>query len=224
MDAKSFNQDKEIWFYGQSNIQNNLFSGYIEQSTQIGCHIRSLTSIYGRTEAPPKNLLALIDADGMSLDELKTAFIHLYDLYESINIAFLNLPDEYLASQLIVWPKVNGIFLEDASQDQLCKGIEVIFSGGFSLPSELIQQCFLDARHKPTSAQISKLLTSREQQIIGLVATGASNIDIAQELNVSMHTVKAHIYNLFRKIEVSNRVQAINWAKQNFSGLLEETE
>jgi ATP/maltotriose-dependent transcriptional regulator MalT len=40
---------------------------------------------------------------------------------------------------------------------------------------------------------------------------------------VSMHTVKTHIYNLFKKIDVSNRIQAVNWAKDNLEGAVHES-
>ena len=63
------------------------------------------------------------------------------------------------------------------------------------------------------------LLTRREKQILSLTATGATNTEIANNLNVSMHTVKTHIYNLFKKIDVSNRIQAVNWAKENLKTL-----
>ena len=47
---------------------------------------------------------------------------------------------------------------------------------------------------------------------------------MAEELNVSMHTVKTHVYNLFRKIGVTNRIQAVNWAKENMHELHDKEE
>ena len=51
------------------------------------------------------------------------------------------------------------------------------------------------------------LLTPRESQITGLVAQGASNKRIAEQLSISEHTVKAHLTTIFRKIAVSNRLE-----------------
>jgi len=59
------------------------------------------------------------------------------------------------------------------------------------------------------------LLTSRELEILQLLATGAKNTDIAAELNLSVHTIKTHIYHIYKKLDVSNRTQAVNWATQN---------
>ncbi|MBR0906789.1 response regulator [Bradyrhizobium liaoningense] len=50
-----------------------------------------------------------------------------------------------------------------------------------------------------------ELLTQRERQIAGLVSEGMSNKEIARKLNVSQGTVKVHLYNIFQKLEISNR-------------------
>ena len=57
------------------------------------------------------------------------------------------------------------------------------------------------------------LLTKREQEILAQLTTGEPNSIIASRLHLSEHTVKNHMYNIFRKIGVKNRLQASNWAK-----------
>ncbi len=52
----------------------------------------------------------------------------------------------------------------------------------------------------------NKNLTHREIEVLELVADGLSNQDIAEELHISIHTVKAHISSMYRKIETSSRV------------------
>ena len=54
----------------------------------------------------------------------------------------------------------------------------------------------------------SALLTRREQEILGMVAKGGSNGELARELWVTEQTVKFHLSNIYRKLEVSNRTQA----------------
>lgn len=62
-------------------------------------------------------------------------------------------------------------------------------------------------------------LTPKEIVTLKLLTGGNSNGSIAQQLHVSPHTVKTHIYNVFRKIHVSNRVQAVHWALQHVDGV-----
>lgn len=58
----------------------------------------------------------------------------------------------------------------------------------------------------------NNLLTSRETEILGLIAEGKSNKDIAAELFISVNTVKVHISNIFQKIKVSSRTEATLYA------------
>ncbi len=55
---------------------------------------------------------------------------------------------------------------------------------------------------------IMRMLTVREKEILALVAKGASNKEIAMELVVREITVKTHLYNIFKKLKVTNRTQA----------------
>lgn len=62
-------------------------------------------------------------------------------------------------------------------------------------------------------SQQGPALTRREQEILTQLTTGDPNSIIASRLHLSEHTVKNHMYNIFRKIGVKNRLQASNWAK-----------
>jgi len=58
-------------------------------------------------------------------------------------------------------------------------------------------------------------LTRREREILDLIANGYSNQQIADELFISPHTVKTHLHNIFKKINVKRRLQAALWAARN---------
>lgn len=58
-------------------------------------------------------------------------------------------------------------------------------------------------------------LTRREREILDLIASGFSNQQIADELFISPHTVKTHLHNIFKKINVKRRLQAALWAAEN---------
>ena len=64
------------------------------------------------------------------------------------------------------------------------------------------------------SAEASCQLTGREQDVLGLSASGMSDKEIAAELSLSLHTVKTHMRNILAKLQVSNRRQAAMAARQ----------
>jgi len=58
-------------------------------------------------------------------------------------------------------------------------------------------------------------LTKRERDVLGLIIAGKSNPEIAKDLNITIHTVKAHIESIYYKFDVHNRVQAAVLAVTN---------
>ena len=58
------------------------------------------------------------------------------------------------------------------------------------------------------------LLTPREKEILRLVARGMTNQDVAQTLDISENTVKAHVSHILDRLDVSDRTQAAVWAVQ----------
>jgi ATP/maltotriose-dependent transcriptional regulator MalT len=65
------------------------------------------------------------------------------------------------------------------------------------------------ASPQPYTPGLVEPLTSREQEVLRLIAEGLSNAEIAERLIVGVGTVKTHINNLFAKLDVRHRAQAI---------------
>ena len=55
-------------------------------------------------------------------------------------------------------------------------------------------------------------LTLREKEVLKLICEGKTNVDIAKNLIISVNTAKAHVSNIYQKLNVSDRVQAAVWA------------
>ena len=62
------------------------------------------------------------------------------------------------------------------------------------------------------SANGENLLTSREEQVVALVADGLSNRNVAAELGLSEHTVKKYLFRIFEKLGISSRVELVLYA------------
>jgi DNA-binding NarL/FixJ family response regulator len=55
------------------------------------------------------------------------------------------------------------------------------------------------------------MLTAREKEILVAIASGSGNTEISDEFNISLNTVKTHVYNIYKKIDVRNRLEATLW-------------
>lgn len=72
----------------------------------------------------------------------------------------------------------------------------------------------IDVR-KQDDSDIKTNLTEREIQVLGLIAKGATNPEISEELAISPHTVKSHVVHILNKLGMSDRTQAAVWATRN---------
>jgi DNA-binding NarL/FixJ family response regulator len=106
-----------------------------------------------------------------------------------------------------------GFMLKSAPPEQLVSAIRVVAAGDALLDPALTRRLLEDFTQRPPPGQdLSPLLddlTEREAEILGLIAQGLTNSDIAASLHVSVSTVKTHINHLFRKLDIHERVQAV---------------
>ncbi|HLF79279.1 MAG TPA: response regulator transcription factor [Dehalococcoidia bacterium] len=105
-----------------------------------------------------------------------------------------------------------------SSPDDLVTRLERIAIGEFVLSAPLATR--LARMHAQESAHQlppskADWLTQREQEVLGLLAQGSTNRDIAARLSVSEHTVRAHLRGIMQKLQVTNRVQAAALAWRN---------
>ncbi|HUK26746.1 MAG TPA: response regulator transcription factor [Terriglobales bacterium] len=98
----------------------------------------------------------------------------------------------------------------------LCKCIHSVHHGQIWANSEQLQYLVDGITQVPSLRVVNalggKLLTPREEQVVALVADGLSNREIAQELNLSQHTVKKYLFRIFDKLGISSRVELVLYA------------
>ena len=108
-----------------------------------------------------------------------------------------------------------GYILKDAGSEELRTAIYAINEGENYIQSKLITELNNYLIHKNTDLDKIRSLTRREMDVLKLVASGEFNKNIAAKLDISERTVKNHIFNIFKKIGVSDRTQAAVFAIRN---------
>lgn len=109
----------------------------------------------------------------------------------------------------------DGYILKDSELDELKKAIQSVLSGEKYIQPSLIPALNNHLVYRDTNKDKIDMLTSRELEVLVQVASGMINKEIATNLNISERTVKNHVSNIFKKIDVSDRTQAAIYAIKN---------
>jgi DNA-binding NarL/FixJ family response regulator len=108
-----------------------------------------------------------------------------------------------------------GYLLKGSSPEDIVRAVrsvdrgDAVFGPGIA---ERMLSFFADARRRPSPPAFPEL-TDREREILELIAGGARNPDIARQLFISAKTVRNHISNIFSKLHVADRADAIERAR-----------
>jgi two-component system, NarL family, response regulator LiaR len=102
-----------------------------------------------------------------------------------------------------------GYLLKDSPPGELIQAIREVAQGHINLPPEIAQKLVQGLQQSSEAQRSFSPLTNRELEVLRLAACGMSNPEIAGKLVVSEGTVRFHFSNIFNKLQVNNRSQAI---------------
>ena len=104
-----------------------------------------------------------------------------------------------------------GYMLKTSSADEILQAIQKVAKGEIAIETEVSKKVQYHRNH----IELHEDLTARERDILGLLAKGYENQRIADELFISLKTVKTHVSNILSKLEVGDRTQAVVYAFQH---------
>jgi DNA-binding NarL/FixJ family response regulator len=119
--------------------------------------------------------------------------------------------DEYVYAALAA--VASGFLLKDVTPEHLISAVRLVRTGDALLAPSITRRLVAKfaPRSRPTARDMS-VLTPRELEVLGLVARGMSNAEVAGSLTLSEATVKTHVARILTKLDLRDRVQAVVFA------------
>src|SRR6056297_484566 len=135
--------------------------------------------------------------------------------YPSIKVLILTSFNSWNKVYEALKAGADGYIMKDSKPDELIAAIKAVYTGGVYYGAEVAEQLLKRVNQKSSETEKEELiepLTDRELEVLALLGRGLSNQEIADELVVSIKTVKTHVSNILAKLEVDSRTQAAVFA------------
>jgi len=200
----------EIYIMGSKKLHNESLASLLNRETAIKCTAVSDSFPFPVVE-DGKTTLVLIDCPPKDLEKTISGL----EKTKMLTALFNVIPEKGIEEKAVVMG-IRGIFYIQDTLEQFRKGIRSILNGELWMSRDIMARCLVSKKDRSngTRGDVS-ILTQRELEILSIVVGGATNEEIANKLYISPHTVKTHIYNIFKKINVPNRLQAALWVSKN---------
>ncbi|MDH5656663.1 MAG: response regulator transcription factor [Spirochaetia bacterium] len=169
------------------------------------------------SESKPDLIILDIDLPGISGIELVPEIKKL--LPDSKILMYTVFENEDLIIKSIK-SGANGYILKDTDEDLFIAELKVLMIGGAPVTPRIAMRILSLLNNRNTEASAtSTILSDREKVILNLISLGLKYSEVAEELGISIHTVRRHIENIYKKMDVGNKTQAIIKGKK--MGILE---
>lgn len=209
---------QHICIIGRNLFQNHLLTIFLEREMAAPCPITVCPDWEFQEGAPDHTVqpLALWDCYGITPEELWTKLgLGAGPDPRRYPVVLFNVDLEPGSDFELraIERSVRGVFYLSEPPERLAKGIESILNGELWYSRKTTSRLLMDPQwFRPRDGVVEAMLTAREREILVAIASGDTNSEIAETCNISLHTVKTHIYNLYKKINVHNRLEATFWA------------
>jgi len=200
---------------GNNAMHNELLVSFLKAETGLYCsHCSSLQLPDALIENLDEPTLFLLDAQNTDLFVLLNCFnTSSTENNDKCFVAAFNLDSDVEIDKEALDHGLQGVFFKNEPLEFITKGVLAIFSGDYWYSRKTLSKYLWSQRTSMRlRGELSSELTTREKEVLLKIYSGACNKEIAEDLCISFHTVKTHVYNIFRKLDVTSRFQATLWA------------
>ena len=207
-----------VWLISSPTMITKMLQRTIVEKTQMNCRILPCRQrLPWKQDLAVTQRLLLTDCRGLQAEEID-ALLPTRVMRQDCSEALFNvdIADQVMFERRALALGWQGIFYHSVGIEALTRGITGICRGEVWFRRDVLSAYALN--HHPCEAYDTRgivPLTKREQEVLSIIATGDSNDGISKTLQISQHTVKTHVYNIYQKIGVRNRLQAALWASRH---------
>lgn len=210
--------DANIHVVGKNSLNSELLAIFFKERFNSTCHFSSEYKLPDQIDRfPDKIHLVFISWNGVDKKKFfkEDIFIEAQQ-YPNVLMILCNVNEKQKIEKDALKMGVRGILYSQQDIEMYPKATRSVLNGELWYPRKFLEEQFLHS-DKPAGPLRDSIpqLTKREREILINLAAGYSNQQIAETLNISQHTVKTHAYNMYKKIKVSNRMQAALWYSKN---------
>lgn len=161
----------------------------------------------GLMESPPDIVISDISLPGMRGTEL---IVHLKDKMQQTQFMVCSIHDDNNTIFEALKCGASGYILKDpVTAAEIIKAIHDLYHGGSPM-SPFIARKVIGSFQKPSVKDENSLLSLREKEVLELLAKGLLYKEIADQLGVTHETIKKHLKNIYQKLHVQNKIEALN--------------
>ena len=205
----------QIIIQTDNDLQSELLISYINKKIKKDCCIQVKSNeIYNFKNLKYNKLIILIDCINLVKKQIirKVSDISEKNSVDFFFIILFNIDINIIVGTELRNLGVKGVIHTNSSVDTFIKGLLAVINGRLYFPAHIVRKTYEESLNEEED---SCELTLREKEILLHVALGMTNKEISGELAISIHTVKTHMYNIYKKLNISNRLQIILWTVKN---------
>lgn len=206
-----------VYLAARDTVQARALCRYLSRELDAPCTIhQAVQACFDAAALANTPTVILFDCSFVPADEVLRQLGGTDAVPEHVVPALLNVDSRQLLECEALSAGVRGFFYSDQDPAQLPKALEALAQGEVWVSRRILLRAALHTQEPQRRDADGRCgLTQREEEILAMIIIGARNDEIAGKLYISTNTVKTHIYNIYKKINVPNRTQAALWAAKH---------
>lgn len=210
--SESVSKSRQIVLITHPSVQATAFASYLSDLLSVMVDVHNINKPLSHRLMRGTVVLFDIAVSNKKLNNVWRDIIRTQA--DQPRLLIINSAQKYELYEMAQWPALYGVFRHDDDESRLIEGVKAVLNGEQTAELSVMHPAMYAAEH--TSMDTGNVpLTERECEILNELRYGATNMDIARALFISENTVRTHLYNVFRKLSVKNRTQAVSWANEH---------